>query len=866
MAIENEKKITTFKAYHIVLIACLLSPLLILNSNYVNDKRAKLKLEEQKSKLFDVKVLGRNLEGEEENELKGSDKVCKKGSEDLVQYYKTGDLKKIGLDNNPIKAEDKDEPYFKSLINLIKKLTKSENEIESEGEGRLRNLQSLNGMEDDLMNYGKHILPIVAFLVIAILAIPGWIICCFCCCCNCCCCCCCKKPGCKIPCFLFTNIFYALAVAICIYGLSQSNNVFKGMASTECSLLKFFDQFLDGETKSEPPRWAGIDPINRILDGMAEQITDLKDHTKSQLDNQFDNIFGNDVKHIDGSKKTFKAKMNAAGEKFFTLGNYDTRYKKDCSSYTSASLPDYFVLDLVKKFGRHTGSDNYDGIYTENTILSAWQTECTRISSSADTNLQNAHSGFNEILDSSSDLIIRSLNDGQNILGELKGSFNDIKSLIADTIIDSSETIDEYGKLGFKVAFGVLALINIAMAAFILLLCFFSGKVCTNSCCCCRCLFKCATHLLWNILALLMIITFLLGFFLALIGQIGSDVMSIISFIVSEDNLRATEGSILVDSLGESKGYLDRCIIGDGKIEEQIGLGTAQINSFDQIYTAENAISQAKGTFQQIQRNLPTYNIFKDELNDRTLLKNKLNLMSITRDSGTNSVLNFDIILREMNESIANLDSSPNNQEKWVIGSPSDNTCGSGSNDDTITPEGNKIFNPLKCSPNQRDWINALDATTSIKKTATVLTHTLDLVKDASDETNADSFLGILNSLKDDYKNIYLQAYIDTLDLFQTSIQRITSQLRQYTGNNNGLFSFIKCSFIGTNLKIMLKYLKSALGGDVKTIGICLLVVGCSLALSISATILMIIIINLDVENNKKKGQVDSQGRVIQFK
>jgi hypothetical protein len=143
----------------------------------VNDKRAKLKLEEQKSKLFDVKVLGRNLEGEEENELKGSDKVCKKGSEDLVQYYKTGDLKKIGLDNNPIKAEDKDKPYFKSLINLIKKMTKSENEIESEGEGRLRNLQSLNGMEDDLMNYGKHILPIVAFLVIAILPIPGWIIC-----------------------------------------------------------------------------------------------------------------------------------------------------------------------------------------------------------------------------------------------------------------------------------------------------------------------------------------------------------------------------------------------------------------------------------------------------------------------------------------------------------------------------------------------------------------------------------------------------------------------------------------------------------------------------------------------------------------
>jgi hypothetical protein len=453
MTIESEKKITTLKAYHIVLIACLLSPLLILNSNYVNNKRAKLILEEQKSKLLDVKELGRNLEGEEEDELKASDKVCKKGSKDLVDYYKTGDLKKIGLDDKPIKAEDKDEPYFKSLINLIKMFTKEEGETEGEGEGereggegggRLRNLQSLDEMEDDLMNYGKHILPIVAFLVIAILSIPGWIICCFCCCCNCCCCCCCKKPGCKIPCFIFTNIFYALVVAICIYGLSQSNNVFIGMGCIECSLLKFFDQFLDGETKNEPPRWAGIDPINGILDDMADQITDLRDNTKERLDEQFKKIFGNDADVL-GSKKTFKSKMNAAGETFFTSDSYDARYKRDCSIYTSgsSSSPDYFVLDLVKKFGRHTGSETYDGIYTDSSILSAWQTECEMISSSADTNLQSAHSGFNQILDTSSDGIINSLKGGKDILGELKGSFNDIKSLIADTIIDNSETIDE---------------------------------------------------------------------------------------------------------------------------------------------------------------------------------------------------------------------------------------------------------------------------------------------------------------------------------------------------------------------------------------------------------------------------------------
>ena len=51
----------------------------------------------------------------------------------------------------------------------------------------------------------------------------------------------------------------------------------------------------------------------------------------------------------------------------------------------------------------------------------------------------------------------------------------------------------------------------------------------------------------------------------------------------------------------------------------------------------------------------------------------------------------------------------------------------------------------------------------------------------------------------------------------------------------------------------MLKYLKTALGKDVKTIGICLDIVGCSLALSISSTILLIVIINIAIDENKKK-------------
>ena len=853
MTRENEKITPTLKAYHILILGCLLSPLLILNSNYVNKKRASINLYEEKS------IIGRHLEGEgegapegeteAEDELKGSDKVCKKGSEDLVDYYKTGDLSKIDLDDKPIKAEDKDEPYLKALINIIKTMMNGEDKSDSDegtqeseaGGGRLRNLQldSLGSIEDDVINYAKHLIPIAAFLVITILAIPGWIICCFCCCCNCCCCCCCKKTSCKIPCFIFTNVFYALVVAVCVYGLSQSNNIFKGMASTECSILKFFDQFLDGETKTEPPRWAGITGINSILDGLHTQISSLGNH--NDLDTEYNKI--------PGAEKDFKKEMKDAGEAI-NNGDY-VGHKLDLSFYTGQNSPDNYALDLVKNFGKYTGNihQDYDGGFTENSLLYLWNYEFSQISEPAYEQLTNAKDGFDGILDENINPILESLDSGKNTLEELKGSFDGIKSSIADLILENSETIDDYGKLGFKCIFGVLALINIAIAVFMFLLCFFSGKLCTN-CCCCRCICKCATHLLWNILALLMIITFLVGFLFTLIGQVGSDAMSVISFVVSEDNLHATDGSILVDSLGEkAKGYLDRCIIGDGKIEKEIGLEMNQIESFDQIYDAENIIVSARKCFEEIKREMPVYKDLKKKIKERAELTTIPYFYSI---EGLN-FKKFDEILDSLNEAIETKESdSIRKTERWVIGSTSEKTC-------SVDVAANNEFNPLKCKPNNRPWIASDSTNSEIKNKASLVNTLIDYMveqnKPVDEETiehSPTTFALLLNKCRKKY-DAFLSQYITTLTKFQEAIQGITGRLREFTGNNNGLFSFIKCNFIGTNLKIMLKYLKSALGGDVKTVGICLLVVGCSLALSISATILMIVIINVDIENNKKK-------------
>ena len=166
-----------------------------------------------------------------------------------------------------------------------------------------------------------------------------------------------------------------------------------------------------------------------------------------------------------------------------------------------------------------------------------WLHEYEEISFQADTQMNQARENFNNILNENTDAITDALTTGKDTINNIDSSFSDIKDGVAQILVDYSGIIDDYGKLGIKAVFGVLALIDIGIAIFIFLLCFCSGKACVNCCCCCRCLFKTFTHLLWNILALLMIIVFLVGSIIALIGKIGGDTMSLFSYLVSKDNL-----------------------------------------------------------------------------------------------------------------------------------------------------------------------------------------------------------------------------------------------------------------------------------------------------------------------------------------
>ena len=403
---HNQK--TKLQFYHFILFGCLLGCLLIINSNHVNNKKMKIKLNKEKGELFDKIISKRNLQqltpvvetNDEEIEVYATDDICSRASPELIKYYNSsGSLKDLGInEKGGIKCEDKDKPYMKALIDILKNLLGESGDEEEDDEDydgnyrrQLRRALSLDSdMKTNLITYLKRILPMVIALAMSVLGIIGWIVCCFCNCCNCCCCCCCKKQKCKIPCFIWTFILYGGVVAVCIYGLTQTKKIFVGLSNTECSILRFFDELLFGEMKQTLPRWAGIEGINTILQDLSGVISSMGPSTYQALENGLD--------EIEEEQETFDEMLKEAGEYFYNEGNYfDGEYSKDYTGeeyyLNSDPINGRCVLDVIYYMGRYVPNqdDPTTGIYEPQTsFLAGWNREYSTIAEEANYQMQEA--------------------------------------------------------------------------------------------------------------------------------------------------------------------------------------------------------------------------------------------------------------------------------------------------------------------------------------------------------------------------------------------------------------------------------------------------------------------------------------------
>jgi hypothetical protein len=294
------------------------------------------------------------------------------------------------------------------------------------------------------------------------------------------------------------------------------------------------------------------------------------------------------------------------------------------------------------------------------------------------------------------------------------------------------------------------------------------------------------------------------------------------------------------------------CIHGNGDIASLIGLGNS-LDSFNDINNVESDIESVRNNFTGTMNSMPTYNYIKDLLEKQKNYKTETTMYSegvVT--SSKQHFSNKELINDYINKNV------PTDGRKWDFDNSNDYGCL-----DSGIPEG-VSFSPKSCKPIQSLYYTS-GTNSDFKKYAEIFNTIDGIIEYANNETpetgKADNVMKVINNLRDNYRT-YLNQYIEILNFFLNTIHNITSIIRHYSDPQNA-FSFLNGRFIGINLKIILNYLHDSLGGNFYTVGICLCVVGCSLILSISSTIILIVIINIGLKEAQEQKTMNNADTVI---
>ena len=799
---KSDIYIPKLKYFHIIFISMLISPLLIINSNSINKRREQEKILKQ-DEIILRKLYARKFDSSSEQEqfISDTNEICEKGSNDLKEYYQTSDTSKLGVnEDEPITSENNPE-YINALINLVS----------SEGD-----------TTENIKKYLMHIIPVLVFLVISILFLPGWLVCCICSCCNCCCCCCCKKPVCKLPFYIITMVIYGTGIAISIYGLSQSNSIFVGLADTECSILKFIGEVLYGETKDTKPKWLGINTLIDKFDGAKNEIPILRENLDGDLAQASEDV--------NTKKEAFENDME---EQSKNVKN-DLTYEEDLTSLNNNNLKKKYKLDIVNSFGTFVKANPSPEI---GSLMQRWYLEYNTIKQDIEEQISSTTDSANELCENPE--AESSLSSGVDGIKEIEGPFNDIKNQISNTIIDYSEIIDNYGKLSFKIAFSVLMSINIIIAAFISIKMFFSFLTCQNKCL--NCLIKSLIHIFWNILALITFVTLFLGSIFTLIGTAGKDLISVVNFLVSDENLNS-EHTVLLES---APSYLTKCISGDGNITQDLNIDTKALDNLQDLEDAYEQLGLVKAQADSMLLSKPTYNNYTKNISQRVNYEiDDFSLVSTDTDKKT----------IKLNEILVGINGK-SQYIKWGI------SCEENSID--CDNSGTKISNTNYCiEPKTCDtttdisgWYSGTSIDNDHSDYIKIVNGFISSISKLSSQDSTNVINTALKSLDKKYTE-FLLSETETLAIYQRTIGSLVNIFIDVVGEDKDISGIINCKFIGKNVKVILKLLEKALGNDIYTVGICLLVSGCAMCVSISFTIILNIILEFLNKNTNNPDEI----------
>jgi len=233
-------------------------------------------------------------------------------------------------------------------------------------------------------------------------------------------------------------------------------------------------------------------------------------------------------------------------------------------------------------------------------------------------------------------------------------------------------------------------------------------------------------------MALIMFILFMGGSLFTITGTLGNDLVNVVSYLISEDNLGTNADTII---LGKVKKYLNKCFNSNGNILSELGLVESDMNSFEKLKEAKLQMEELKNQFNDKLYKF-VYSEYKDELTQR--IEYKSDELKLVPANGDNiPFIEFNTLLQKFNSYA----STNNKKENWDITTNSEKTCDNTNKDEAHTDP--VTYHPSKCFPTIKSWSTAAELSDEKEK----LNDIQNFINIANSDTDPNSIKKILEGL-----------------------------------------------------------------------------------------------------------------------
>jgi len=783
---------------------------------------------------------GEEVEGTDELEEEENDDesfnsdvndICKKASKDIQNYFNNYDELALDLSSVSLMELDIYPDYIQALLDILS------------GDGKLT---------DNLFKYLSHAIAGAIFLILGIIAIFCWMCFGFFCCCNCCCCCCCKKPECKGKILFISLLFDFVIIFTCLYGLITSNTMFSSFEDVECTFMKFVSEIKIGENRNNETKWVGFTEILSLFTNLTNKVSELKSSSEEELIK---------VYNTHNEKKTaFKKSLEETYEELTDPDDpfSDIIFAPELCFYiiqenTINSL-DVGALDILYDYGPVTNNEKF--LYELNE-------KYDEITEKADIYLNSSYKSLTHIFEENSvDIFVDEIKKNVKVL---RKSINKIKKAFVKYIIKYFDIVDSKGNYMVKICY--IAVIGLAVLSGLSLFTMYSTaeECCYQKCCFGKGLTKTLSHFSWNLMSVVMILSFFICGVIFLISSVGKDLIEVISVILGQQNLFSRK-PIVINS--NSSNYFNVCIHGDGDLPEVLGIYSqeAALFEFDEL---NKIISDVNDAILDLETTESVISTFKNRIKETKNIKN----VQIF-DFNASIYMNLENMIETFNELI-----STEEYDMWTL----DETCKDNKYIPVSCPEDiNDIVRkdvseedvPKECL-NFYDWkkgyekrykppaVLVLDVTyNTVLKAAKYFVDAVNNITTHIKTSNTIKTLEEKINVVEKAYNESIEADLEALEIFNKTIYDMLSVFYKIGDESESLFSFLYCEFIGKNVLIIFKYLKKAFGGKVQAFGVTFVFASFAMFFSTFFTILEIVILNVSLYLQKRRREREEQLKI----